>query len=374
VIKTFETLYLHPELEGHPRALELVSRIPHRKLERLERMEELKERMKLDPASAVPRGKYNVALAPYPGRMVEGCPATPGMRCCRYRVINLITGCPIDCSYCILQGYLNRPTIFIYPELEKVFEQVDSEIASCSEYPLRFGTGELSDSLALEHVTGFARPLVEFFRERPRCWFEFKTKSTQVESLLEIESVPRNIVVSWSLNPQTVIDSEERRAESLESRLRAAQKAAAAGYRLGFHFDPIFHYDGWEDDYRSVVEEIYRHVEPGKVAWISLGTLRYSSWMAGILKRRFSTHPLLAGELFPVPPDGKYRYPQPVRVEIYRKMNEWISSFDPQAYIYLCMESAAVFRWALGREVGADELAVERGFPHPPGWGNRVIQ
>ena len=160
MIKRFDTLYLHPALENHPRTAELVERIPHRKLERLEKMGGLVERMKENPASAVRRGKYNAALSPYPGRMVEGCPATPGMRCCRYRVINLIMGCPFDCSYCILQGYLNRPTVFIYPELEKVFSEVDSAIAACSEYPLRFGTGELSDSLALEHLTGFAKPLL----------------------------------------------------------------------------------------------------------------------------------------------------------------------------------------------------------------------
>jgi len=371
VIKTFDTLYLHPGLENHPRAMELVERIPHRRLERLERMEELARRMKLDPAGRVPHGKFNAALAPYPGRMVEGCPATRGMCCCRYRVINLVTGCPFDCSYCILQGYLNRPTIFIYPELEKVFAEVDRELESCKDYPLRFGTGELSDSLALEHFTGFARPLLEFFRGRPQCWFEFKTKSTQVESLLEAAPAPENIVVSWSLNPQAVIDSEEKGAAALESRLAAAQAAAEAGYRLGFHFDPIFHYQGWEEAYRRVVESIYRRIESGRVAWISLGTLRYSTWLARFLQQRFRKHSLLAGELFCVPPDGKYRYPQPVRIEIYRKMNEWIRAFDPRVYVYLCMESAAVFRWALGLEVGDDPLAVERGFPAPPGWQGR---
>ncbi len=372
MIKTFDTLYLHPGLEGHPRTTELIERIPHRKLERLERMEELFQSMKLDPASAVARGKYNAALAPYPGRMVEGCPATPGMCCCRYRVINLITGCPIDCSYCILQGYLNRPTIFIYPELEKIFAEVDRELDSCKDYPLRFGTGELSDSLALEPFTGFARPLLDFFRSRPQCWFEFKTKSTETESLLEAVPAPENIVVSWSLNPNAVIDSEERGAPSLESRLAAAQKIAGAGYRLGFHFDPIFHYRRWEEDYRTVVESIYRHVDPGQVAWISLGTLRYSPWLAGFIKRRFKNHRLLAGELFCVPPDGKYRYPQPVRIKIYRRMHEWIRSFDHEVYIYLCMESSTVFRWALGLEVGDDPLAVERGFPAPPGWRSRA--
>ncbi|MEA2063169.1 MAG: hypothetical protein U9P14_05685 [Gemmatimonadota bacterium] len=374
MIVTFDTLYFHPALEDHPRARDLIERIPHRRIERLEKgFEELAAGVPPDPAggSEGARGKYNIALAPYPGRMVEHCPATPGMRCCHYRVINLIMGCPFDCSYCILQGYLNRPTIFIFPELEKVFSQVDSEIAACSEYPLRFGTGELSDSLALEQVTGFARPLIDFFRKKEKCWFEFKTKSTAVESLLEVEQVPGNIVVSWSVNPPEVVAAEETGATLLAARLGAAKAAQGAGYKLGFHFDPIFFYDGWEAAYREVVEEIYRHVQPGRVAWISLGTFRYSPWMARYYEQRFGDHPLLVGENSPVPPDGKYRYPQPVRIEIYRKMNEWIKEFDSQVYVYLCMESATVYRWALGREdVEGDDLAVERGFPEPPGWSN----
>ncbi|MEA1996536.1 MAG: DNA photolyase [Gemmatimonadota bacterium] len=366
MIRTFDTLYIHPELKAHPRAMELVRRIPHRRVEELDSISELASQMKEDPAGSVPRGKYSLAIAPYPGRMVELCPATRGMSCCRYRVINLIAGCPIDCSYCILQGYLNRPVIFIYPELEKVFEEVDREIAACPEYPLRFGTGELSDSLALDHLTGFSHPLIEFFRRRPNAWFELKTKSVCVEGLLEVDDVPRNIVVSWSLNPQAVIDTEESHAPGLKARLQAAARVEKAGYRVGFHFDPIFYFHGWEEAYRKVIEEIYSHISPENTTWISLGLLRYSPWMRGFLAGRFGDHPLLAGELFPVVPDGKYRYPQPLRIDIYRRMYNWLREFDSNAYIYLCMESATVYRWALGREVEGDELAVERGFPHPP--------
>ncbi|HUU29503.1 MAG TPA: hypothetical protein VM123_17000 [archaeon] len=368
MIKTFDTLYLHPALKGHPLARELIERIPHRRLEEISQLDKLSWLIREDPPGAVRRSKYNAALAPYPGRMVEGCPATKGMRCCRYRVINLIMGCPIDCSYCILQGYLNRSAIFIFPELEKVFAEVDQELAASPGYPLRFGTGELSDSLALDHITGFSKPLIGFFRTRPACWFEFKTKSGNLEHLLEIRDVPRNIVVSWSLNPQAVIDTEERHAPPLDRRLEAAASVAAHGYRLSFHFDPIFYFDGWEEAYRNVVEEIYSQIKPGSVAWISLGCFRYSPWMARFFSERFKGHPLLAGELFPVAPDGKYRYPQPVRIEIYRKMYRWIKGYDPQVYVYLCMESAAVYRWALDRDLGDDLLAVEKGFPHPPGW------
>jgi spore photoproduct lyase len=365
VIKTFDTLYFHTALKGHARAEELVRRIPHRRLEETANLGKFASPVREDSREIARQRKYSIALAPYPGRMVEGCPATEGMRCCRYRVINLVAGCPFDCSYCILEGYLNRPTIFIFPELEKAFEEVDREIDTCRKYPLRFGTGELTDSLALDHFTGFSLPLVEFFRKRPQAWFEFKTKSASVDNLCRMKNIPSNILVSWSLNPQAVIDTEEKLSPSLMERLDAAVRVRDAGYHLGFHFDPIFYFPGWEEAYCEVVAEIYRRVRPGDVAWISLGCLRYSSWLAPYLARKYRSHPLLAGELFPVPPDGKYRYPQPLRIEIYRKMYRWISQFDRAVYVYLCMESATVYRWALGRKLMDDPLAVEKGFPQP---------
>jgi len=366
MLHSFDTLFLQPDLENHPRTRALIRRIPHRKLESIDRLEEFSRKQRLDPSRSVIRAKYNLALSPYRGRLVEACPASPGARCCRYRVINLVSGCPLDCSYCVLQGYLNRPTIHVFPDLEKVFREVDAELADSPAHPLRYGTGELSDSLALDHLTGFSAELVEFFGNRPRCWFELKTKTVNVGNLLGLNKAPSNIVVSWSVNPQSVIDSEEAGAPAIAQRLAAARLVQEKGFHLGFHFDPVFHFRGWEDHYRKLVEDIYAVARPGNVAWISLGCLRFSPWLMPYFHERFSRHPLLAGELHPVPPDGKYRYPQAVRIDIYRKLYRWIRDFDPEVYVYLCMENAAAFRWALGREVGEDDLAVERGFPAPP--------
>ena len=368
MIREFDTIFIHPEVAGNKRTKSLLSRVPHNRALEMDRIEKLARRSREDSPSNVMRGKYNLALAPYKGRQVEPCPASPGMNCCRYRVINVVAGCPIDCSYCVLQGYLNRPTIMVYPELDKIFEELEQELAAEWFIPPRYGTGELSDSLALDNALHFAPEFIRFFARHPKSWFELKTKSAEVETILDLGGSSDNIVVSWSVNPQKVVDSEERFAASLEERLDAARKVRDAGFKLGFHFDPIFHFDGWREDYREVVEKIYSFARPGDVAWISLGCLRYSPWMAPYYAERFARNPLLAGELQPVPPDSKYRYPQPLRIEIYRALNEWISSFDSQVYVYLCMESPAVFRWALGREVEGDCLAVERGFPRPPRW------
>ncbi len=44
---------------------------------------------------------------------------------------------------------------------------------------------------------------------------------------------------------------DEHGTASLSERLLAARRCQDAGYRLGFHFDPIVEYPNWEDDYED---------------------------------------------------------------------------------------------------------------------------
>ena len=51
------------------------------------------------------------------GEVVKDCPGTaPPYLCCRYQVINQTLDCPRNCTYCILQYYLNQPATSIYTD------------------------------------------------------------------------------------------------------------------------------------------------------------------------------------------------------------------------------------------------------------------
>ena len=99
-------------------------------------------------------------------------------------------------------------------------------------------------------------------------------------------------IISWSLNPPELIGTP-----NLKARLEAAEICDSAGYRIGFHFDPIIHYSNWEKGYRFVVQEIPKYVNPENIAWISLGALRYPVQLNNIIKRRHRQSQLPYGEL-----------------------------------------------------------------------------
>ena len=115
---------------------------------------------------------------------------------------------------------------------------------------------------------------------------ELKTKTAEINHLLHYNPVPSNIVISWSLNPEELILSDEPFGATLEERLKAASECVKAGYHIGFHFDPIIPLDGWEEKYRLTLKKMFEAVPSEKILWISLGILRYPGFMHALLKER----------------------------------------------------------------------------------------
>ena len=303
-----------------------------------------------DPGGA---GKGILLIRPFPGRLVKACPGTTGHICCGYKTINVLTNCPMDCSYCILQGYLNNPCLTLYPEFGKVFDEIEELLTKYPRRIFRFGTGELGDSLILDKICGFAKESVPFFATQSNAVLELKTKSAEVEHLLALDHGGKT-VISWSLNPQQVIEQEEHGAAALDARLEAARLCADAGYPVGFHFDPLISYSGWEEEYHGVVDLLFEKIDPEQVIWVSLGGLRFPPILKQVAQKRFPFSRIFSGELVPGE-DGKLRYIKPLRVKLYKRMVEWLKAYDGQLFIYLCMERGDVWQEVFGNTPGSTE-------------------
>ena len=152
---------------------------------------------------------------------------------------------------------------------------------------------------------------------------------------------------SWSLNPRKLVDEEEHLAAPLGERLHAARRCLEAGYPLGFHFDPLIHYPGWEDDYRGVVELLAAHIDPSRVIWVSLGALRYPPLLKQVAGERFPHSPIFSGELI-TGEDGKLRYLKPIRIQMYRRLVSWLQDWSEDLFVYLCMERGDVWDEVFG--------------------------
>jgi spore photoproduct lyase len=291
--------------------------------------------------------KRNIYLTRHKGEFLKKCPGSDGQVCCNYFVINFASNCPMDCSYCYLQEYLaDNPTLKVFSNIGDLLLEADQLLSRHRGAFFRIGTGEITDSLALDPYIGFSGEVIPFFAEQPNVLLELKTKSDCVEGLLRLDPKGR-VVVSWSLNPQPVIDRHEHGAASLAKRLNAARRCQQAGYRLGFHFDPMIEYPDWEKDYQQMVEETFATVDWRRVSWLSMGVLRNTPGLKRKIRERFPGTRLLSGEQIPCA-DGKFRYFHALRVQMYRQMLYWIRRAAPTVQVYLCMETKEVWRQVFG--------------------------
>jgi spore photoproduct lyase len=356
-----EKIYLDEKAAQDRIAQAVLKSLPHLPVERVTDKKTL-IKANLSRQDPIGAGKKNLFLTHFYGRRLKPCPGTSRHLCCGYHVINALTNCPMDCSFCVLQGYLNNPFLTLYTNWDELFGEIEAFLSQDHPFLPRLGTGELSDSLALDPIFPLSPKLVSLFAEKQKGILELKTKSAVIDPLLPLDHRGRT-VVSWSLNPPQMIQEEERRTAPLEKRLQAARAVQEKGYPLGFHFDPLIHYEGWEKGYREVTRQLLAGIDTERIAWVSLGGFRYPPQLKGIAKERFPEARIFLGELFPGR-DGKFRYLKEIRIEMYRKMVEWLREGDPNLFIYLCMESEEVwekvFGWAPSNNAHLNQLFEKR--------------
>ncbi|NQV49684.1 MAG: DNA photolyase [Candidatus Marinimicrobia bacterium] len=292
--------------------------------------------------------KRDILLTEKQGHTVKQCPGTDRTyRCCNYHVINQTSNCPIDCTYCILQFYLNNPVTTVYANTEKLLTEVKDKIATQPKRFFRIGTGELSDSLAFDSSSEYSRDVVSYFADLDNVLLELKTKSNRIENLLDVDH-KGHTVVSWSVNPQVIIDSEEHKAASLNERLEAMRQVQACGYKVGLHFDPLLYHEEWKQSYPDLIRQLFEVVDPKNVAWISIGSLRFPPEMKEKVLEKFPKSKIMFAELIHGM-DGKMRYPKPLRLEMYRTVYDALRSYGSKdLFIYFCMESAEIWERTMG--------------------------
>lgn len=321
-----KTVYITNDVKNAPAVERVITRLPEI------------PHYYIEDKSEIPKDQLNqqtLFITAPRGEVLGRCPGTKGHLCCNYLTIDLYLGCTFGCTYCVMKSYLNFAPITVYADTGAAIKKLDEVAKANPDRKVRVGTGEVGDSLQFDPLFELSAELVEAAAKYPNVQLELKTKSDFVDHLLDIPE-KGDTVIGFSVNPPGFICSDEEYAAPLDARLKAAEKAVKAGYNLAFHFDPIINMENWEKEYYNVIEMI-RTVPPEKIAWISLGTFRYTP----SLREKMDNRPYMYDE-FVSCRDGKFRYIQKIRSKIYRKVKDRLREFT-KAPIYLCMESPEVW-------------------------------
>lgn len=304
-------------------------------------------------------GKKRLFLTRYHGQWLKPCPGTPQHVCCNLWVLNPAEGCPADCTYCYLQDYLlANPTLKLFTNTADMLSAIAAKTKQDSTRRFRICTGELTDSLVWDPLINLSGELVPFCAKLPNVILELKTKTAAIDQLLEIEPESRSrTVVSWTVNARQIAEQEELYTANIDQRIEAARKVALSGYQVGFHFDPLIFFPGWEEAYRQVVAAIFKRLKAENIAWISIAALRYRRPMQQTMMERFPQSKVPFGEQF-LASDNKLRYIQPLRFKMLKFLWRELKNISSTLPVYMCMESRAAWRNIAG---------------HPPSCGAELV-
>jgi spore photoproduct lyase len=323
-------LYIERHVKDHPLTQKIVRRLPFVPVELVDDYKNIGEE-KPFPVRAS-EDKNSLALAEKKGEVLKNIGR---MESGQYYLFHEID-CKYDCEYCYLQYYFQTKVPVIFVNRDEVLLKIE-EVLISHPHPY-FHVGEVCDALAFDPLTDFSLQISGLFSKYKNGVIEFRTKSTNVENLLLLKHHPKNMIPSWTLSPERVVNAIEHKTPSLRERLDAARRCQDAGYQVGVRLDPIIIYEGWEEDYRMMVEGILGKLDPRGIDYISLGTIKLHKLLIDVIRRRFPDSPTITAELFPGV-DGKYRCLKFQRVDAYRKIASWVRGFDENIRMDLSIET-----------------------------------
>ena len=263
-------------------------------------------------------------------------------------------GCFYQCDWCYLKLTYRAafPFITIRAQYDKIKEQLRKRLSKTTG-PIIFNSGELADSLSMEHLTRAGRAFIPWFADSDNGYLFMLTKSDHVDDILNLPHNNRT-TIAWSMNNESVSRKFEIGAPPFERRLDAAVKVQKAGYPVRIRLDPIVPFEGWRKAYSETIKQIFSNIFPDRV---TLGTLRFEGGFYNMRNTIFTSGPALLNlieKMEPMfspkrfsglkkPKSGKYSFSEDKRTEIFGFVHNEIRKYS-DCKIALCKESASVWK------------------------------
>jgi spore photoproduct lyase len=175
-----------------------------------------------------------------------------------------ILGCIYNCEYCYLGGMYNSgyPVIFVN---EDDFINEAKKLKN-AYIPISYET----DLLAFEGIYPFHKKWIELAKEKADLLIESRTKSANVDKLLN--NPPKNFLLGFSLSPDEVTKFEKK-APNLKKRINALKLAIKKGYNVEIAIDPIVKVDNFKNVYKHFINYLKNEIDLSKIN-IEIGAFR----------------------------------------------------------------------------------------------------
>lgn len=267
----FQNIYIENEIRNHPLSNEILKRFNDIPTIQIERFGEIFNRNNQN--FRFQKENPSLIIAKKYGNLILQTPQDYTIGGKNNYYFSHMLNCIFDCRYCFLQGMYRSGNYVIFVNYEDFEKEIIATIEKHKDEEVYFFSGYDCDSLALESITNFAKQFLCFFEKYPKAYLELRTKSININFLLNREPID-NCIVAFSLSPQEVVETLEHRTPSLKNRLNAIIKLQQKGWKVGLRFDPIIFMENFFEKYSKFFKEVFSQIDLNFLHSITLGPFR----------------------------------------------------------------------------------------------------
>ena len=221
--------------------------------------------------------------------LYEGAPMCDRYGHPRFYYATMMMNCLYNCAYCYLQTLYPSANVVAFVNPEDYFPAIEAQL------PAYVSISYDADVLALEHLFGYVKLWADFAHSHPDLTLEVRTKSANFNAIAQVSPV-KNMILSWTVSPQHVIDAYEAGAPSLAARISSIKAAIEKGWPVRLCMDPVLPIPGWEVHMEEMLDQLATVIDPAHLYDISVGSFRMSEAQYKKLRRLRPEFPLLSFE------------------------------------------------------------------------------
>ncbi len=327
----FDRIYVEQSILDHPRTQTILASNPKAEIIHCERYGEV-----FNPKSQnfrFQKRKPALIIARKEGQRILPTPPDYGLGADMHFYFSHMLNCLYDCRYCFLQGMYQSANYVLFPNYEDFIQDIDATRIKHPEKELFFFSGYDCDSLAMESLTGFTDVFLPYFEDHPKAWLELRTKSVNISHLLDRSPI-ENVVVAFSLNPDSIAKSLELKAPPLAARLKAAEKLAQAGWKIGLRIDPIVCVSDAKEHYNQFLDTVWQHLPSPAIHSATLGSFRSPTSVFRRMENLYPEEPLFMKGM--KNQNGMVAYEPSVETDLRKSVWDGLASKLPESRIFSC--------------------------------------
>lgn len=271
ILHPFRHIYVEQEVFHHPNTRKILEHFPKARIIPISHYKDVFNRSRQDLHSQ--ETEPALILASNRGKkFYPGAPVCQSFGEEHFMYTSCIMNCLYDCDYCYLQGMYPSGNLVVFVNLEDYFSELDGLLR---KHPVYLCCSYDSDLTALNGICSHAEAFCDYALQHPNLRLELRTKSA---ALPFVKKLPKasNIILAFTLSPERLITQYEHYTPSLVARLSTAKQAAKQGLPVRLCFDPILDIPNAEEEYSTLVEQVFSVLHPEEITDISLGVFRLS--------------------------------------------------------------------------------------------------